>query len=200
MNIGYFTSRDYVLDHVYVAVQKPSAEEIIKRPCMNLEAYLRVTLDGALDGGTYKVTPGLLDLAGTTEEELWDAATKNSINHFTIFSMAEAMGFDDDSPMYVATYDNNLGYGASVICFPEVFRDFCMDHDEESCIILPSSTMEMILLSGSAMQEYGMLPAELEGIVKSVNDTLVDPVMQLEEVVYEFSTHTGRISVVSEEV
>lgn len=197
------TSWEYVKEHVYLAVQKPSEEDILKTGYLNLEVYMRVYLRMSdwLEDGTYKVTPQLADVMGIEELEIWNAAMRNSRNCLAVYGMSSLIGLpDSEDTMFIATYDGEPGYGAAAICFPEVFRRFCREHNEEECYILPSSTMEVIVLPGTAVECFGGDLESLVEICSTVNETVVDEVLWLSPAVYRYSAMTDEITVAAEEV
>ena len=197
------TTWEYVREHVYLAVQKPSEEDILKTDYLNLEVYMRVYLRMGdwLEDGTYKVTPQLAEVMGIEELEIWNAAMRNSRKCVAVYGMSSMIGLpDSEDTMFISTYDGEPGYGAAAICFPEIFRRFCQEHDEEECYILPSSTMEMIVLPGTAVKCFGGDLEDLVGIVSTVNSTEVDPVLQLTPAVFRYSLMTDEVTVAAKEV
>ena len=198
-SVRLLTDPTYVRSHVYLAAQKKSEDDIVKRDYLNLELYLRIMLDlgGQAGTGSVKVTPGLVAQLGITEDELWRCASANSQSGAGIRNMAEILGLsDDDQLLYVATTGQLTG-GAAVLFFPEVFRSFCEDHGEEACYMLPSSTEEIIVLKGSALADGGLSMGELVRMVQTINIDQVDPVLQLEPAVYRYSVDTDEIDVVA---
>lgn len=198
-SVRLLTDPTYVRSHVYLAAQKKSEDDIVKRDYLNLELYLRIMLDlgGQAGTGSVKVTPGLVAQLGITEDELWRCASANSQSGAGIRNMAEILGLpDDDQPLYVATTGQLTG-GAAVLFFPEVFQTFCKDHGEVECFMLPSSTEEVIVLRGSALATGGLSMDELVHMVETINADQVDPILQLEPAVYRYSIDTGEIDVVA---
>ena len=195
------TDPDYVRDHVYLAVQRQSKELLVKQKYLNIELIMRVMLDlgGPAGAGSVKVTPGLVAQFSITEDDLWDYAAANSLKEAIIRNMAEILGLpdtDDEQSLYVATTGQLTG-GASVLFFPDVFKQFCEDHGEVECYMLPSSTEEIIVLKGSALADGGLSMGELVRMVQTINIDQVDPVLQLEPAVYRYSVDTDEIDVVA---
>ena len=191
----------YVRGHVYLAVQKRSEDDIVKKDYLNLDLFMRIMLDlgGQAGTGSAKVTPGLVEQLGVTTDELWRCASANSHAGAGIRNMAEILGLpdtDDEQSLYVATTGQLTG-GASVLFFPDVFKQFCEDHGEVECYMLPSSTEEIIVLKGSALAEGGISMGELVRMVQTINADQVDPVLQLEPAVYRYDSNTDEIDVVA---
>ena len=200
-SIKLLNDLNYVRNNVFLAVQKQSKEEIVKKEYLNLELFMRIMLDlgGPSGAGSVKVTPGLVAQLSITEDDLWDYAAANSLKEAIIRNMAEILGLpdaDDEQSLYVATTGQLTG-GASVLFFPDVFKQFCEDHGEVECYMLPSSTEEIIVLKGSALAEGGLSMGELVRMVQTINADQVDPILQLEPAVYRYSIDTGEIDVVA---
>ena len=200
-SIKLLNDLNYVRNNVFLAVQKQSKEEIVKKEYLNLELFMRIMLDlgGPAGAGSVKVTPGLVAQLSITEDDLWDCAAANSLKEAIIRNMAEILGLpdtDDEQSLYVATTGQLTG-GASVLYFPDVYKQFCEDHGETECYMLPSSTEEIIVLKGSALAEGELSMGELVRMVQTINADQVDPILQLEPAVYRYSIDTGEIDIVA---
>ena len=92
-----------------------------------------------------------IEATGVSEEDYWKAAEKNTASAAFICSMAEMLGLyaDSDDMLYVAT--THLPGGASVLYLPDLFRQYCEEHGEDMCYILPSSAEEVIVIAGSKL-------------------------------------------------
>ena len=118
-SIKLLNDLNYVRNNVFLAVQKQSKEEIVKKEYLNLELFMRIMLDlgGPSGAGSVKVTPGLVAQLSITEDDLWDYAAANSLKEAIIRNMAEILGLpdaDDEQSLYVATTGQLTG-GASVL-------------------------------------------------------------------------------------
>lgn len=204
VDIGVLSDREYVLDHLLISVQKRSDDDdaIVKRRILNVEGILRVDIACRRNDehGTVRVTRQLLDIAGITEEEAWEAAMRNMVASFSIRSLGEAIGMfpSDDSmdPFAVCTTDNGM-YGSAVLFFPEVFEVYCRRHNLQSCLILPSSTQEVLILEDTG-RESMFSYMDLANMVYEVNCAEVDPVIQLDPVVYRYSLENSAIEIIAE--
>ena len=200
-SVNLLTDPTYVRSHVYLAAQKKSEDDIVKRDYLNLELYLRIMLDLGEQAGTgsVKVTPGLVEQLGIAEDELWKCASANSHAGSNIRSMAEVLGLPDtdgEQSLYVATTGQLTG-GASVLYFPEIFHAFCEDHGEEACYMLPSSTEEILVLRETALDNGRLTVNDLVRMVETINEDQVDPILQLEPAVYRYSIDSDEIGVVA---
>lgn len=200
-SIKLLNDLNYVRNNVFLAVQKQSEDDIVKRDYLNLELFLRIMLDLGEQAGTgsVKVTPGLVTQLGIAEDELWKCASANSHAGSNIRSMAEVLGLPDtdgEQSLYVATTDQLTG-GASVLYFPEIFHAFCEDHGEEACYMLPSSTEEILVLRETALDNGRLTVNDLVRMVETINEDQVDPILQLEPAVYRYSIDSDEINVVA---
>lgn len=200
-SIKLLNDLNYVRNNVFLAVQKQSKEEIVKKEYLNLELFMRIMLDlgGPAGAGSVKVTPGLVAQLSIMEDDLWDYAAANSLKEASIRSMAEVLGLPDtdgEQSLYVATTGQLTG-GASVLYFPEIFHAFCEDHGEEACYMLPSSTEEILVLRETALDNGRLTVNDLVRMVETINEDQVDPILQLEPAVYRYSIDSDEINVVA---
>ena len=188
------TDWSYVKEHAYLSVQKRGTEDFIKRPYLNLEIVLRIYLDLGDEAGSVKVTSGLIDQLGITEETAWEAACDNTRRHISVRNLADILGGEpsEDDMLYVATAGQHGG--AAALCYKEVFREFCLNHGEADVYILPSSTEEVLVIPGSKVGIM-LTVRDLAQMVDSINRSQVDPIIQLEPAVYRFSLMEDTISI-----
>ena len=193
------TDRDYVLSHLRLAVQRKSADvtDVITKQILNLELFMRLRVDSLCDENSTastRVTPTILSLADISEDEAWEAATRNTERELVIGSMSELLFGDDslESMFFIATTKDKLD-GAAVIAFPEMFRAFCKAHETSGVCILPSSTEELLLIPETPdMFSY----ADMAELVASVNASgVTDPRIALEAVAYRYDTATNALSI-----
>ena len=201
-DVGVLTNREYVLNHLFIAVQKRSTAEndLVKRSILNIDGVLRINvICPEIDGcGSLKVTGQILEMAGITEEEAWESALRNMVSTFTVRSLSEAIGImtGDNDPFSVCTTDTGMN-GAASLFFPEVFEVYCKRHNRKTCLILPSSTQEVLILDDERVPE-SFSYRDLANMVFEVNCAEVDPVIQLDPVVYRYSMDTNAIEIVAE--
>lgn len=200
MDSRILTDWSYVRDHVFISIQRHSNDYCAKKELLNLEVCARVYINmtDSNYNGSYKMTQELLQKMDVSEEELWEASLNNSRPLYSVHSMSAMLGLKEtqDEVLYVVTADG-ISDGAGALCFPEVFREFCKAHSEESCVILPSSTQEVIVLPGSTVESQMDLSTLCE-MVYSINRDVVDPLIQLDPVVYQYSLETDAITIAAE--
>lgn len=200
-DIGVLNDREYVLNHLLVSVQKRSedVDDLVKRKILNIEGILRIRMGCSESSyGTVKVTKQILEMAEVTENEAWESAMRNTVTSFTIRSLSETLGItvDDTDPFSVCTTDNGMN-GAAALVFPEVFEVYCRKNNLNSCLILPSSTQEVLILNDDGIPA-SFSYRDLANMVFEVNAAEVNPVIQLDPVVYRFSMNTKSIEIVAE--
>ena len=197
IRLQQMTDWKYVKKNLFLSLAKRSDESVVKRPYLNLELQIRLRLDLDADmTGSIRVTDSLVEATGVSEEEFWTAAEKNTADAACVCSMMELLGLDgstDDDMLYVAT--THLQGGASVLYLPELFRQYCEEHDETECYILPSSTEEVIIVAGTTVGRH-MDVSDLAYMVRQINADQVDPVIQLEPVVYRYCLNSNAIELV----
>jgi len=199
-DVGVLNDREYVLEHLLISVQKQSTDEddLVKRKILNIEGILRLDIgcSSSSEYGSIKVTKQILEMVGVTEDEAWESAMRNMVTSFTIRSLSETLGFmvDDTDPFSVCTTDNGMN-GAASLAFPEVFEVYCRRHNKKACILLPSSTQEILILDDGV---EGFSYRDLANMVFEVNAAEVDPIIQLDPVVYRYSMDTKSIEIVAE--
>ena len=193
-DMNLLKNKEYMLNHCYLAIQKQSEEDLIKSSYLNVEAIIRFRFklkdDG--DSASLTITKKYLDMLGVTEDEIWTAAITNTLPTLQICSLDRIFNMDRDNetcPLFVASTENGID-GAVAILFPFLFRKFCLEQNEMGCIILPSSTQEVIVLRQSVWD--GSVD-NLVDMVRSVNAAEVEDVLQLSPAVYRYDLFTDTI-------
>ena len=92
--------------------------------------------------------------------------------------------------MYVATCNKGQD-GAAVLFFPDVFRDFCKARGLDRLYMLPSSTQETVVFPWADHFHIN----ELAQMVQEINQTEVDPLIQMDPAVYVYQLSDNSISV-----
>lgn len=209
IDINLFRDRGFVLNNVRICVQRKSDEDIPKKNVLNLEAYLRIDMPSKITDrsiGTVKVTDDFITLCGIDFSTLWNFAEKNSLAGLRFSSLEEEMGLPADMPhlfdiVLFKDRDNGTStFGASALIFPEIFEKYCEAHDIDSCVILPSSIHEVLVLDPSSIPESSSY-AEMCDLVRSVNDSefVIRAWETLKPTVYLYQRSTREISIVAEE-
>lgn len=188
------SSRDYILEHVFIGLQKTSDEDIVKcdTDFEGIEKYLHVKTNVGGVEGSYKLTKKILASAGICEAEVWDSAEIHTKEDSTITSMAkmisEMMGIEctedmqngSDSMMYVITNKDKYK-GASAVLNKPMLAELAKKYDTDKLIVLPSSVHEMIVIP------YGSVPMnveELTRMVEEINASQVNPEERLTDRAY----------------
>lgn len=177
----HLLSRDYILQHITIALQRDGQEPILKRESgfKGIEAYLLVidTLPMDDDLMSMKITQGILRHCHITEEEAWVQAEKNLQESAVIKSFQEILGLPCD--LFVIT--NKFGMkGASCVLASDLIEEFAKEHHTHRLVVIPSSIHEMLLMpdTGIAIEE------DLSAMVRDVNKSIVLPEEQLADQIY----------------
>lgn len=188
INISNLTNHDWILEHLYIALQKSSSESLIKRTCEleDIEQFLYIRGNNSSDNWSVKLNVGIMQTAGLTIEEVWEAAKKNTFTAGEtviesmadiLFGMCECPDFIEDlsfPKMYVIT-NKTKTKGSVQVLNKDAIRNF-FPEDVHRLVCIPSSIHECILV-----------PADNEDIdidmfnsmVQEVNSSEVDPTEQL---------------------
>ncbi len=186
----------YVKQNVRLAVQRRSCDPIFKKDCHNLEMVMRVYMDIEGASASAKVGPSFAKSLGVTEYDLWNAAISNCEGHLCIRSLSDMLGLPEDTnnQLFVAVSDDMKVGGAIALAFPDLFREFCRNKNEDGCYILPSSVEELMVIPLSLAPSDVQ---ELADMVKSINESVVEDRIQLPAVAYRYSPEKG-IEIVAE--
>lgn len=193
-NLESILNREWILKNCYLCVQKKSDEALVKREILNLEQYVRIavsTCNDSVEEASIKVNLPIIEAAGISERELFEASRRNSIRKTVIKSITEVLGVSVNLPMYVATYQDR-NFGAGILSLNECFKKFCESLDVSECYILPSSIEELIILPDGNHDSQ-----ELVKMVKEINECEVKDILQLDPVVYRYDVGTDEVSIVA---
>ena len=192
MDAVRITSREFILEHITIAVQKNGIEKIVKRESGfdGIEAYLIVVVSDGEDGSmSMKVTADLLTKSHISEAEAWETAERNLHESIKIRSMSEVMadimgeeflelcGVDDS--MYVISTKSNVK-GAAAVLDKVTMQKFAEEHHTKRIAILPSSIHEMLLIPNTD----GLDEKNLSHMVEDVNMSEVIPEERLTDRAY----------------
>jgi len=191
-NIDELFDRDFVLSHLYIGLQRESTEELVKRPCAELdgiESYLYIRRDkDDRESYSVKLNMGLLVKTNITVEEAWKSAEQNTNAETTIQSMAyvmaELMGMEYSEeleqmapyPLYVLTNESKTK-GASAVLNKEVLAQFGRKYNTEKIVVLPSSIHEMLLIPYTeemSLDEFSAMVTEVNGNEVAPEERLTD--------------------------
>ncbi len=203
IDVDNLISKERLLNNTIICVQRQGSEKLVKKKFLNLELYIRLSVDfpDEENSASIKVTPQILDQAGLTEEQLFEAARKNSIEKARICTMAEALGMPEEMfgevPFFVGTYESKSKcHGGAVLALTEVLKEFADEkgYKNKKLYILPSSTEEILLLPADETN-----PSELAAMVYDINTNsgTVDATLQLESCVYAFDAESQEVTIAS---
>ena len=155
------------------------------------------------------VTTPLMEMYGIDKEQLFADAEKNSLEKEPIVltplgNMIAALIQSEELPdpadagitAYVASNPSGF-HGAAIAAYPN-FADKCFNEIGGDFWVIPSSVHEFILIKDDG---HGK-PEDLEAMIRSVNETVVEPRDFLSDHVYHFSerTHTLETGITKEPV
>lgn len=171
--------REWVLDHLYIGLQKSSAEELVKRPSFleGIEEYL-LAIDDSKQGGAWsaKMKRNALDSLMISEEDAWKKAIANTKKGTVMKGLAETLGMPADGLIPIQIMTNGSMYkGAGAISNKEALETLSKEWNVERLIVIPSSIHEVLL--SPFTDEEGF--AAISGFVSAVNRQEVAPEEQL---------------------
>lgn len=189
-DVNKLGSREYILSNVipilYNSVKSANIlADAVHVHVANLVIAFRVVVDNDSSGlSTYLVKTEMLDHAGITEQELYDAAMENIQGKGETHDLRSVMfGFGDqmfdNDPDIVYITNSNKTYGASMI-FDKAVRDK-LDRLFGEYYLLPSSLHEMLAVSKNKMDVDDLL-----NMVREINATEVAPSDFLSDDVYVY--------------
>jgi hypothetical protein len=184
--------RNFVLNGLYIGLQKVSTEEIEKRFCdfEGIESYLYIRGKADREGSySIKVTKAILESANISEVEAWEQAEANTNAETSLESLAKVMSemmgceyseeMDEETPFFVITNKTRIK-GASAILNKKVLAEFGERYHTEKIVVLPSSVHEMLLIPYTEEIDIDTF-SEMVG---EVNNTQVDPTERLTDRAY----------------
>jgi len=187
---------DYVKEHVVLSICRDDAADPswISRDYLNLSVAMRVISEADLckTAGIY-ITNAYVEEMGFSIGALWNAARENSRDGYRVEPLSKVIGIDSDEPdfLYAVVGRENA---ATALLYKEIFRSFCEQHSETCCYILPSSTEEVLIVSGREADAL-LSVREMAQLVLTINTEQVAPEIQLEPCVYRFDSERDEISV-----
>lgn len=184
-DVNLLSDRDYILKHLYVAMQRKSDEDLVFVDCNfdDIEAY--VVLSGETEhkaGYSIKMTPELLKHVRISEILATNTAIKHTYAESELISMscmlknmsnASDEDFSDDS-LYVLT-NSRRHNGASAILNREKLAEFGKKFNTKKIVCIPSSIHEWLLLP----YREGMCIDYFNKMIQEVNMTQVEPYERL---------------------
>ena len=179
---NHISEKEYLMENIYVGMQRSGSEDIVKRESEfpGIEEYLHVRQD--VSDGCYsaKVKEEILKNAGVTLAEAWTAAEKNTAEETVITPMSEMLGLPDLSiAIFILTNTGGLK-GASSIIAKSKIKEVANSIGVERFVALPSSIHEWILVP----HQDGEDMSSFDAMVLSANKEAVDEKEQLADRAY----------------
>lgn len=190
IDVNRLMSRETVLSHIYIGIQKESGENIEKKSSEfeGLESYLYVK--HSTNGRDYslKLSPKIMGAINLRSDEAWQNAERNTFadGETQIQNVAsmlsgmegipdEAMEMESDFPQLYVVTNRSKCRGASAILDKSVLKEFGKKHKIKKLAVLPSSIHEMLVMPYSESTNMD----DLSFMVADVNKTQVKPEEQL---------------------
>lgn len=178
------TNRDEILRHIFVAVQKNSAEIIEKKPSEfdGIEEYLYIRPENHAEI-IMKVKKGFLEKSGITQTEAWQRAEENTHEETKICTISEALFGEKKPDDFLFVVSNKSGVrGAGAITDKKSIKAWAVRHHTHRIAVLPSSIHEMLILDES--QFCGNIE-DLSKMVTEINASEVIPEERLTDRAYQ---------------
>lgn len=188
-DVNQLFDRDFIMSHIYIGLQKESAEELLKKESEfeGIEQYLYLRGDTAQkDSYSIKLNEAILEKAEISEAEAWDKAEENTNAETTIKSMAMLMAemlgmeyseeMEEMTPCYVITNESKVK-GASAVLNKEVLAQFGRKHGTEKIVVLPSSIHEMLLIPYTeemSLDDFSAMVGDVNGNHVAPEERLTD--------------------------
>ena len=187
-DVNMLFDRDFILNSIFVGLQKVSTEDIEKKLCEDfegIESYLYIRGEADREGSySIKVSKAILDRANISEVEAWEQAQTNTEAETSLESMAKVMsemlGFeyseemDEQTPFFIISNTSKVK-GASAILNKKVLAEFGERYHTDKIVVLPSSIHEMLLVPYTGEIDLDTF----SDMVASVNGSEVEPMEKL---------------------
>ena len=183
LNISEITSPDYIINNVYIGLQKVSNEDIVKKETKfeGIECYLYVRVET----GLFKLPTTTIQILGISELELWRKAKEHTDNETEIISLSEAMkelGMEVQGLNEYVVSNKGRMLGASGILMKDKIKQLADRLEVDRFVMLPSSVHEVILLP---VNKGDIVDLELFNMmVREVNESEVLPEERLTDRAY----------------
>lgn len=187
-DVNMLFDRDFILNSIFVGLQKVSTENIEKKLCEDfegIESYLYIRGEADREGSySIKVSKAILDRANISEVEAWEQAQTNTEEETSLESMAKVMcemmnmeyseDMDEMTPFFIISNKSKVK-GASAILNKKVLAEFGERYHTNKIVVLPSSVHEMLLVPYTEEIDLDTF----SDMVGQVNSSEVDPTEQL---------------------
>lgn len=194
--VSELTDADFVKKHAILCVQRPGTEQIVKRPRLDMEEYIRVLIGITSDrNASYKLNAGIF--SDEVVEEIFAAAEKNTLADVGVGSLfstlkslnpeiAEEFSETKLPSSWMLIVSNSRKINGAVF-LPDVYKSICEKKGVDGCIVLPSSIHETLVNFDASEEEL----EKLSDMVSQVNDTEVAAEEQLSDHGYWYDLETN---------
>ena len=186
-DLSDFTDPEWLLDNLYIGMQKNSTEPLVKRTypeLSGLESYLYIRKMQDDNFLSAKMSKTFFDSLGMSIDEAWELAETNTFSETMIIPL-ESILFPEENPgidfppMYALS--NNLHTrGASAILNKRELSEFAEAYDTDKIAAMPSSIHEFIIMP----YDPSINIDSLSQIVREVNEYDVIPEERLTDKAY----------------
>jgi len=168
-------------------------QDLVTKPFLDLTVIYRVFVGYE---SSYLLKTELLNRTGISFEELDNAAYQNGIR--TGHSMVPIERFidpesDEKCGIYVFKR-KSWSYGANILLFPDYLMQ-CANRIHDDIILLPSSIHECVGISYTYTKIIGI--DALQGLVKDINEQVVDPEDILSNSIYRYKRLDNEVVLIS---
>lgn len=184
-DINCLFTRDNLQKHVRLCIQRRGTEQIVKRIYLDTELIVKLYIPTTQDEtGSIKLTEKMLAMANVKVDEVFEWAISNTDSLLKMESLNDLVGIPDvpGAPMFFVASTVDKLDGGSALAYPKIFKHFCETMNLPSCLILPSSTQEILILEETGYEDINSL-AEL---VSEVNECCVDNTIRMNPTVYRY--------------
>ena len=177
-------SKENFKKNLYVAVQKESKEDIIKRKTEfeGIEKYLFLRINAIETFWTTKIKRGMLQNIDMAESEAWEIAEENLAKEIQIARMTSPF-VQEEKKMFIIS-NKVMFRGASAVLNREAVKVFSEIENVKRIIVIPSSIHEMILIPCYENEDVEEELKRCSEIVELVNEEKVDPTERLTNSAY----------------
>lgn len=143
------TRQTFLLNNVYLGLQKTSDEDIIhyKTEYEGIEAYVYIRVSIGDGKGIIKMTSALRKASGLSQEALMKAAEHNTFNETKFVNFTNMLSIPEEMTGFTCITNKDQTKGASAILNKEALKSYGEKYGTHRIIAIPSSVHEWILIS-----------------------------------------------------
>lgn len=174
--------------YLRLGIREPKEDDLVSvyLPALEMEVYVFAdfTANRLMPPATANIFTKLVEEWKVDPATVIDTATKNTLNHSKVTTMAEVLGVDSGIPMYVITSDTGVK-GAASFMYYDLLNDLCDKLESDRIVILPSSIHEVIVVAEDVAN------TDLVQMITEINQTEVEPQDRLCNFPFEYRKSTG---------